>query len=91
MEEEERLKAEAAAKREEIKQREADRNKPVDDSQVIRDLFDFLPTDQTSEGEGEGFRFRWIPLNLHLSQSVISFLEHHPGVILVYSDLSLDT
>ena len=47
------MKAEAAAKREEIEKKEADRDKAVDDSEVIRGLFDFLPTEQTSEGEGK--------------------------------------
>ena len=51
-EEEERMKAEAAAKREEIEQKEKQRNMPVDDSEMIVKLFGFLP-DQTAEG-GDG-------------------------------------
>ena len=53
-EEEERIRAETEAKRREIEQREADRDKAVDDSEVIKGLFDFLPSEQVSEGEGEG-------------------------------------
>lgn len=47
------MKAEAARKREEIEQREKEKDKPVDDSEMIKELFGFLPTDQTAEGEGE--------------------------------------
>ena len=47
------MKAEAARKREEIEQREKEKDKPVDDAEMIRDLFGFLPTDQTADGEGE--------------------------------------
>ena len=47
------MKAEAAAKREEIEKKEKERNMPVDDSEMIVKLFGFLPTDQTAEGDGE--------------------------------------
>ena len=52
-EEEERKKAEAAAKREEIEQRELNRDKAVDDSGTVDDLFGFLPPEAAIEGEGK--------------------------------------
>lgn len=47
------MKAEAAAKREEIEMKEKERNMPVDDSEMIGKLFGFLP-DQSPEGETIG-------------------------------------
>ncbi len=46
------MKAEAAAKREEIELREQNRNNPVDDSGTVDDLFGFLPPETAIEGEG---------------------------------------
>ena len=51
-----RLKAEAAAKREEIERKELEaenlRNMPVDDSKIVEQMFGFLPEGPGGEGEG---------------------------------------
>ena len=57
-EEEERMKLEAAAKREEIERKELEaealRNMPVDHSEIVSEMFGFLPEGPTGDGEGNG-------------------------------------
>lgn len=54
-EEEERKRGEAAAKREELNQGEQNRDKAVDDSRTIEELFGFLPPEVAAVGEGKSY------------------------------------